>query len=280
MSNNNLPVATGDSLKTDLALATELQNADGMIPKAFVRAPGKILAAILTGRELGVGPMAALRAFHIVEGKPCADYSFWIARLKAAGYRIEWSNCTAKTATLTLTAPDGSRHVETWTEARAIAAGLWGKNTWKSYPDTMLKARCVTSAGRAFAAEVMFGCYETDEAEELRTVDATVTATEPTKAAGVAALATKLGLVETPKTDGPQPFAGADAVGEALAAIHSCGSLDAARAVRDRLAASKLGEEGAQRAKHALAAKVEELKAAPPADPEAAAERAAVETGA
>jgi hypothetical protein len=31
----------------------------------------------------------------------------------------------------------------------------------------MLSARAITSLGRAFAGEVMFGCYESDEAEEI-----------------------------------------------------------------------------------------------------------------
>lgn len=155
------------SMPEAIKFAEAIQNADGMIPKAYLRNPGKILACIMAGQELGVGPMAALRAFHVVEGKPTADYSFWIARLRAAGYKVEWLERGQEKVTLQLTAPNGAKHVETWDKARAVTAGLWGKNTWKNHPQTMLSARCVTSAGRAFAAEVMFGCYETDEAEEI-----------------------------------------------------------------------------------------------------------------
>ncbi len=88
--------------------------------------------------------------------------------VKAAGYRVEWPERTAERVTLKLTAPDGSQHLETWDKTRAITAGLWnGKDNWKKYPQTMLSARCVTSAGRVFAGEVMFGCYEADEADEI-----------------------------------------------------------------------------------------------------------------
>jgi hypothetical protein len=139
-----------------------------MIPKAYLRNPGKILACVLAGQELGVGPMAALRAFHVVEGKPCADYSFWVARLKAAGYRVEWPVRSQEKVTVKLTAPNGDSHEETWDKARAVTAGLWnGKDPWKKYPQTMLSARAVTSAGRVFAGEIMFGCYENDEADEI-----------------------------------------------------------------------------------------------------------------
>lgn len=165
---NELVKVDSATLDGALAVADALQHAEGMIPKAFLRQPGKILAAILTGRELGVGPMASMRAFHVVEGRPCADYSFWIARLKQAGYRVQWTNCTSTSATLMLTSPQGDTHEETWDENRAKRAGLWNRNgPWKTYPETMLKARCVTSAGRAFAGEVMAGCYELDEAEEI-----------------------------------------------------------------------------------------------------------------
>ena len=156
------------SMEEAIRFAETVQRADGMIPKAYLNNPGKILACVLAGQELGVGAMASLRAFHVVEGKPCADYTFWIARLKASGYRVEWLERTDERVTLKLTAPDGSMHQETWDKARAIRAGLWnGKDPWKKYPQTMLSARCVTSAGRAFAGEVMFGCYEMDEADEI-----------------------------------------------------------------------------------------------------------------
>lgn len=148
--------------------AAAVAKADGMIPRAYLGNPGKILACVLAGQELGVGPMASLRAFHIVEGKPVASYDFWIARLRAAGYRVEWPQLTTEAVTLRLTSPAGEVHVETWDKGRAQAAGLWGgKDPWRKYPQTMLQARCVATAGRAFAGEVMFGCYEQDEMHEL-----------------------------------------------------------------------------------------------------------------
>lgn len=163
-----------------MKFAEMIQHAEGAIPKHCLGKPGKILATIMAGHELGVGPMASLRAFHVVEGKPTADYSFWIARLKQAGYRVEFPVKTDEKVTLALTNPDGVTHTETWDKARAVKAGLWGRNTWAVHPQTMLTARCVTSAGRAFAAEVMYGCYDTDEAEEIiREADATVREPEP-----------------------------------------------------------------------------------------------------
>lgn len=172
-----------------MKFAEMIQNAEGAIPKGMLRNPGKIVATVMAGHELGVGPMASLRAFHVVEGKPTADYSFWIARLKAAGYRVEWLERGQERVVLQLTDPSGEKHKEVWDKARAVCAGLWNKaGPWRLYPQTMLSARAVTSAGRAFAAEVMFGCYESDEADEIiRDADARVTSDAPAQVTGTAA---------------------------------------------------------------------------------------------
>lgn len=186
---NQLPILSGSDMEQLVALSDRLKTAEGMIPRSLINQPGKILAAILAGRELGVGPMASLRSFHVVEGKPVADYSFWISRMKAAGYKIEWPESGAEKVTLRLTGPDGAVHTETWDKDRAMRAGLWnGKDNWKKYPETMLKARCVATAGRSFAAEVMSGCYTPDEAEEIKPTVATVASSD--LAASVASTAT------------------------------------------------------------------------------------------
>jgi len=88
--------------------------------------------------------------------------------LRAAGYRLDWITRENECVSLRLTAPDGSSITETWDKPKAVAAGLWnGKDNWRKYPQAMLSARCITSAGRALAGEVMFGCYELDEADEI-----------------------------------------------------------------------------------------------------------------
>lgn len=151
-----------------MQFAEMIQHAHGAIPKRLIGKAGEILATVMAGHELGIGPMASLRAFHVVEGNPTAHYSFWVARLKRAGYKVEWPVLSAERVKLKLTAPSGESAEEEWTKARAITAGLWnGKDNWKKYPETMLCARAVTSLGRKFAGEVMFCAYELDEADEI-----------------------------------------------------------------------------------------------------------------
>lgn len=163
---NELTTSGGD-LADVIKFSEMVKNADGLIPKHLVGKPGAIAAAILAGRELGVPPMAAMRAIHVVQGRPCADYTFWLARMKQCGYRIEWLHSDSQKATIKITSKDGDTHVETYTFDMAKRALLTGKDNWKAYPEAMLKARATTAAGRAFCAEVMMGVYELDEAEEI-----------------------------------------------------------------------------------------------------------------
>ena len=164
------PMTHEDDIGHLMKLAQTLSTACGMVPEALAGNPGNILAALLTGRELGLAPMASLRGLHIVKGKVGANYDTMVGLLRRAGYRVEWPSELQSDAsvTLRLTHPDGSTHEETWDRARATSAGLWNSSsTWKKYTRAMLRARCVSSAGRAFAGDVLAGVYSTDEVREI-----------------------------------------------------------------------------------------------------------------
>lgn len=157
---------TGTAQMLDVALraAGTLKSARGLLPDSL-KTEGDIVAVLLAGAELGLGPMAAIRGLQVVRGKVIISYDTMIALLRRASYRIEWMESTSTRAVLKLTAPDGSTHVETWDQDRAKRAGIWGKGTWSQYPETMLKARCVSSAARSFAGDVLAGVYVEGEIE-------------------------------------------------------------------------------------------------------------------
>ena len=161
------------TLQEMIELATQLGDAGDFVPQHF-RTKGQVLAAIMTGQELGLGPMASLRGLHSIRGKVGMNYEVMIGLLKRAGYRVEWLVKTATSAQLKLTAPDGTEHVEVFDKARAEAAKLMDGEMYKKYPEAMLTARCVSSACRAFAGEVLSGCYVEGELEEAERVDSRV----------------------------------------------------------------------------------------------------------
>jgi len=150
-----------------MRVADMLGKAGPMLP-AHIKSPGEALAVIMAGAELGIPPMASLRGIHLVKGKVGMDYSLMIGLLRRAGYGVQWVGQSSTRCELLLTYRDGTTHTEVWDVDRAKKAGLWGNaGPWSNYPQTMLTARCVSSAARAFAGDVLAGCYSMDEVREI-----------------------------------------------------------------------------------------------------------------
>lgn len=150
-----------------MRVADMLGKAGPMLP-AHIKSPGEALAVIMAGAELGIPPMASLRGIHLVKGKVCMDYSLMIGLLRRAGYGVQWLAKSGTRCELLLTHRDGTTHTEVWDVERAKKAGLWGgPGSWTNYPEAMLTARCTSSAARAFAGDVLAGCYSMDEVREI-----------------------------------------------------------------------------------------------------------------
>lgn len=141
-------------LRDVFALAERLAHAKGFVPRSLLGDPNGIAAAILTGIELGMGPMESMRSIHMVEGKPTMSADLMLARAIRAGVRIEWEK-TDNSAAIVKLERAGMRHRHSFTEADAKLAGLWGKNNWAKYPAAMLRARCISGAMRAFCPDVL-----------------------------------------------------------------------------------------------------------------------------
>lgn len=148
-------------------VADALGDAGPMLPK-HITTKGAALAVIMAGDELGIPPMAALRGLFLVNGKVGMDYSLMVGLLRRAGYRVVWKDKSDTRCELLLTHPDGTTHTEVWDVDRAKKAKLWGNSgPWSTYPEAMLTARCVSSAARAFAGDVLAGCYSMEEVREI-----------------------------------------------------------------------------------------------------------------
>lgn len=171
----------------------------GMMPKAL-STPEAVLAVILTGRELGMGPMQAARSLHYVEGRVVMDASAQLALAIGAGVEVQWHTATAEEASCTLSRRGWSAtYRSTWTIAMAQRAGLAGRGTWRAHPEAMLRARAITAGIRAYCPDVLgAGVYTADEAADIT---ATATAT-PTKAADPVAVVAE---VVEPAADGHHP---------------------------------------------------------------------------
>ena len=155
-----------DTLPDVERLASTLMRAgNGFIPKHFTNA-AQVAAVILSGREMGVPPMASLRNFFLIEGKVGMDASFVLGRMLSAGVTHEWLRDDDTGAVVRLTRLGSKPYESSFTKEDAVRAGLWSKNIWKQYPRAMLRARAITAGARAYAPDVFAGAVYT--AEELR----------------------------------------------------------------------------------------------------------------
>jgi hypothetical protein len=154
------------SLADVLRLADTLSQArGGFIPDHFKNS-AQVAAVILAGRELGVGPMAALRSFYLVNGKLGMDASFVSGRMLAHGIALEWLRDDDECASVRLSRAGMPPYVSTFSRGDAERAGLWGSATWRKYPRAMLRARAITAGARAYAADCFAGSVYTPD--ELR----------------------------------------------------------------------------------------------------------------
>ena len=138
------------------------------VPKALRNNPPAILAASLAGRELGMGPMEALRTIDMIDGKPSPSAEWMVGKVFEAGHVIVAVEQTDQSCTV-----EGIRFSEgvelarmkfTFTLEMAKRAGLVGKSNWKNYPEAMLYWRAVSQLCRQFFPDVLKGLkYLPDE---------------------------------------------------------------------------------------------------------------------
>lgn len=128
---------------------------------SHIRSEGDALVIMLSGFELGIPPMKALRSIHLIEGKPELSADMMLGLCKRSGYKVRWLESTERTATLQLVDPRDPEypHTETYSMKMAADAGLATKQNWRKFPVAMLKARCVSAAVRAFAPEILSTTY-------------------------------------------------------------------------------------------------------------------------
>jgi hypothetical protein len=157
------PNASASGLPAKVNYAHELA-ASGLLPQAYRRNPGNVLYAIEYAEMLGLAPMAALTGVHVIEGKPTASAGLISALVRRAGHKLRIRG-DADSATCQIVRADdpGYTFEVTFTAKDAQAAGLLGKDVWKKYRPSMLKARAITQCARDACEEALFGLHYTPE---------------------------------------------------------------------------------------------------------------------
>lgn len=117
---------------------------------------------ILAGQEFGIGPFAAMKSIHIIQGSPTLAAGLMASKVKAHpryDYRIKTiddKGCIVQFYEIV----NGKReHIgdSKFDEADALQAGLMGKDNWKKYPRNMYFSRAISNGVRFFCPDVFYG---------------------------------------------------------------------------------------------------------------------------
>lgn len=145
-------------------LASRIAGTD-FVPVAFRGRPEAVLAAMLTGHELGIGPMQSLGKIHVIEGKPAISAELMRALVLQAGHEL-WIDESTATKCTVAGRRRGTDQISkvTWTMDDAKRAGLDGRQNWRKYPKQMLAARASSELARMAFPDVLAGVsYSVEE---------------------------------------------------------------------------------------------------------------------
>lgn len=166
-----LDTPTGQALALvdpSLRLIEQISNST-FVPTAYRGKPGELLAAILTGAELGVGPMSSIAKIHNVQGRSGLSSELARAIVLKAGHRIWVEESSSERVTVGGVRANDPDHPSrfTWTMDMARKAGLDKKENWRKYPAAMLLARATGDLCRAIFADCLAGIgYMAEELED------------------------------------------------------------------------------------------------------------------
>lgn len=148
---------------TDLA---ERLAKSSLLPEKLRNKVPDVLMTIMAGQEMGLAPMAALRSFHVIEGKPVMSANGMVAVILGSG-KAAYFRCVSATAERvvyeTLRVGDDKPQQCEWTMEMAKRAALHQKDNWRCYPRAMLASRARAELARAVYPDVLAGCYTDDE---------------------------------------------------------------------------------------------------------------------
>lgn len=165
-------VAVAPKRPVDLAalmsLSQRLANVPEFVPSAFRNRPEAILAALLTGAELGLGPMQSLRSIHVIEGRPALSAEVMRALVLAAGHELVVDEATDERCEVRARRRDSDVWCKpvVWTLDRARRAKLANRSNWQNYPRQMLLARATSELCRTYFADVIGGLEAVELVED------------------------------------------------------------------------------------------------------------------
>ncbi len=165
MTENGMILRQDDALMpTSFAGVMQMGDAlfkSGLLPQE-IKSGSAAMAIILTGRELGIGPMLSLRSIFVVKGKPTLSAQLMGALIFSKGHSYAIKRSDNEQCMIEFKRASGAAYTHTFTLEDAKRAGLTGQ-TWSAYPKAMLFSRCMSAGARAFMPDVIANMYTPEE---------------------------------------------------------------------------------------------------------------------
>ena len=135
----------------------------GFLPPSIKTAEQVIMIA-MTGRELGIGMMEAIRGVNVIAGKPSVSPQLMLALAIRTGQMQSYDmKLVDGSAVVTVTRKGWPAHEVRFGKAEADAMGLTGKDNYKKQATVMYKWRALAEALRFTFPDAVSGIYTFDE---------------------------------------------------------------------------------------------------------------------
>lgn len=135
-----------------------------LVPANYRNKPADILVASLAGREVGMGPWAALTYVVVINGKATINAEGRVALIRKAGHSVSGESTPERAVAHGKRRDTGDEMTVEWTIDMAKRAGLVKSGPWTQYPEAMLWARAVSQLSRMLFADVLMGVsYDPEE---------------------------------------------------------------------------------------------------------------------
>lgn len=142
-----------------------------LVPRALRGRADAVMAAMMMGYELGLGPMQSLNGIQVIDGKAGLSAELMRALVQQSGHLFILSQTdeAAEVKCRRRDWPEGEFAYFRWTLKDAQRAGLLRQASgWSKYPRAMLAARVTSEACRATFADVLAGMsYTPEELEDI-----------------------------------------------------------------------------------------------------------------
>ena len=136
-----------------------------MVPK-HLDTPAKVICCFITGRELGIGPVASTRQIYPAgEGKTglMASLMRALCYKNIKGFELQILQTTDKLCQGRARRGGGEWTTVTFTWDDAVRAGLTGKGVWGKYPKAQLVARVSSTLCNIVGSDALLGCLTPEE---------------------------------------------------------------------------------------------------------------------